>query len=120
MKIQKNYRRRKFLAGVLLALLLTAAGYCAGLISDRMAIDTRSGQPIAAFRAAEGRLEYSILGRGGTLPYAKWGSALLADLTALPAKGRLLYWGFAAAGALAREQLLPMLPQAERDFSASG
>lgn len=119
MKKRRKSRKGSFLAGVLLALILTAGGYCAGLISNRMAMDTHSGQPVAAFRAAEGRLEYSILGREGTLPYAKWGSALLTDVTALPAKGRLLYWGITAAGTWAREQLLPMLQQAEREFTAS-
>lgn len=87
-------------------------GACAVVyLSDRMAETTRSGQRAAVFAADKERLSYSILGQEGEIVWREAAGRLREDFTALPARGRLLLWGAAAARRFWREEAKPFLLQ---------
>ena len=61
----------------------------------------------AAITPGDGVVEFTLLGRVGQLPYARWGRELAKDFTALPGTGRLLLWGGTALWALWEEKIRP-------------
>lgn len=105
---QERYlRRRRRWAAVLVALVLLGGGAALWRVAEVMAAETRCGQTFAAITPREGAVDFMILGREGSLPYARWGSELKKDLTALPGPGRLLLWGCGALYRLYREEIVP-------------
>ncbi len=108
-KARRRTRRQQRWAAVLVILVLAGGGTALWRTADIMAEETRCGQVFAAVVPREGALDFTILGRQGSLPYARWGKELVADLTALPAEGRLLLWGSGALKALWEREILPFV-----------
>ena len=108
---KKNARigRRRRLAA--LAILLAVLCGCMGFwqTAQVMADTTRSGQVLAAVALQNGSVDFTLMGRHGSLPYTLWGSELLENLTALPAAGRLLLWGSLSLKELWGREILPFL-----------
>lgn len=108
-KAKRRARRQRRWAAVLVMLALAGGGTALWRTADIMAEETRCGQVFAAIVPREGALDFTILGRQGSLPYARWGEELVADLTALPAEGRLLLWGSRALKMLWEREILPFV-----------
>ena len=92
---------------MLVALVLLGGGAGLWRVADVMAAETRCGQAFAAITPGDGVVEFTLLGRAGQLPYARWGRELAKDFTALPGTGRLLLWGGTALWALWEEEIRP-------------
>ena len=105
--INPRLRRQRGWAALLVALVWLGGGAALWQVADTMAAETRCGQVFAAITPQEGVLEFTLLGREGQLPYARWGHELAKDFTALPAAGRLLLWGSKALWALWQQEILP-------------
>ena len=108
-KAKRRTRRQRRWAAVLVLLALAGGGTALWRTADIMAEETRCGQVFAAVVPREGTLDFTILGRQGCLPYARWGEELAADLTALPAEGRLLLWGSRALKTLWEREIFPFV-----------
>ena len=122
-KKRKKHTGRKILVGVLVTAIFFGGASAILYLSDRMAETTRSGQRAAVFAADKERLSYSILGQEGEIVWRDAAERLREDFTALPARGRLLLWGAAAARQFWREDAKPFLlherPRAPQDGTIS-
>ena len=108
-KAKRRARRQRRWAALLIALMLTGGAAALRQTAAIMAEETRCGQAFAAVTPREGALDFTILGQQGSVPYARWGEEWKANLTALPAAGRLLLWGSHALKTLLEQDFLPIL-----------
>ena len=102
-----NPRAGRRWAALFLLLVLAGDGAALWQISDVMAEGTRCGQVFASVAPGDGKLDFTVMGRSGTLPYVAWGRALAAYFGALAGPGRLLLWGCGALRAVWQQEILP-------------
>ena len=80
---QKRLRRQRRWAAFFIVLALAGGGAALHRAAGIMAAETRCGQVFASVAPGDGVLDFTVMGRSGTLPYAAWGRALAADFGAL-------------------------------------
>ena len=105
--VQKRYLRRRKGAAVLVALVLLGGGAGLWRVADVMAAETRCGQAFAAITPGDGVVEFTLLGRVGQLPYARWGLEVAKDFSELRGPVRLQLWGGSELWALWEEIIRP-------------
>lgn len=108
-KARQRICRQRWWAALLIALILAGGVAALRQTAEIMAKETRCSQVFATVTPREGALDFTILGQQGSVPYARWGEEWKADLTALPAAGRLLLWGSRALKTLLEQEFLPIL-----------
>ena len=97
---QKRLRRQRRWAAFFIILALAGGGAALHRAAGIMAAETRCGQVFASVAPGDGVLDFTVMGRSGTLPYAAGGRALAGP-------GRLLLWGCGALRAVWQQEILP-------------